>query len=157
MPLSTGSSRFGHWKANGAEPCRQLQQERMDRKRQPRWGERQSKINNEMVEYLLSKIESKLTSEGSLELKDQMTVDLPNKPAVSHQAISKKLYELLYAVNNVKAVPVHWNMRRFTIAASALLCIWLYILFKSVPSFVNHIVQHMPSCKREDDILLESF
>ena len=63
--------------------------------RQLRGGARRQKIDAEMVDYLVAKIQVKPTSTLK-ELKEQMKVDLPNKPVVTHQAISKKLDGLLY-------------------------------------------------------------
>ena len=74
--------------------------------RRPRGGARQPKIDGEMVDYLIGKIEAKPTST----LQDQMQVDMQNKPAVSHQAISKKLDGLLYTVKDIREVPIQWNI-----------------------------------------------
>ena len=79
--------------------------------RRPTGGRRNQKIDDEMIQYLIAKIESKPTSTLN-ELKQQMRVDLPNKPHVSHQAISKKLDGLLYTVKDVRSVPEQWNTPR---------------------------------------------
>lgn len=54
--------------------------------RQLRGGTRRQKIDAEMEDYLIGEIQVKPTSTLK-ELKEQM-IDLPDKPAVTHQAIS---------------------------------------------------------------------
>ena len=76
--------------------------------RLPRGGSRWKKINEEMVAYLRSKIEAKPTS-TLRELQEQMRTDLPTKPSVSYQAISKKLDGLFYTLKDVRGVPVQWS------------------------------------------------
>ena len=76
--------------------------------RQPRGGTQHQKIDAEMMDYLVGKIEVKPNSTLK-ELHEQMKVNLPNKPTVTYQAISKKLDGLFFTVKDIRTAPVQWN------------------------------------------------
>ncbi len=75
---------------------------------QARGGVRRIKIDVEMVEVLLAKLSIKPTVTLK-ELQELLTVEMPDKPHVSTQAISQKLDGLFYSLKNVRHVPMQWN------------------------------------------------
>lgn len=73
-----------------------------------RGGARNRKIDGEMTDYWIDKIEKKPTITLK-ELNDRVRIDLPDKPHVSHQAVSKAIDGRLYTVKLVRSVPTQWN------------------------------------------------
>ena len=86
----------------------------------PRGGAWQEKIDSQIVDYLMEKIKCKATSTLK-DLHDQMWVDMRGKPAVSYQAISKKLDGLMYTVKDIRGVPVQWNTLEIRWSSGSLL------------------------------------
>ncbi len=76
---------------------------------QARGGARNSKIDADMEAYLVRKVEAKPTMTLK-EMKEQMEIELPDKPPVSQQAISKHLDGQLITMKDVRPVPMQWNV-----------------------------------------------
>lgn len=71
----------------------------------PRGGARRLKIDEDMIQYLLTQVERKPTITLK-ELQECMRTDLPAKPRVTHQAISKRLDDLMYTLKDLRHVPM---------------------------------------------------
>lgn len=74
----------------------------------PRGGAHNRKIDEEMVVYWMEKIEIKTTITLK-ELVEQIRIDLPHKPHVTHQAASKTLDGRMYTIKDLRPVPAQWN------------------------------------------------
>ena len=65
-------------------------------------------IDNEMVQYLLNKVDYKSTI-ALQELNENMRIDLPNKPHVLHQALSKALDGHLISIKDVRSYTMEYS------------------------------------------------
>ena len=73
-------------------------------------GGSQKKVDNEMKELLVRKIEEK-PSITLAELKRKLQEELPLKPPVSLQTISRALDSEFISFKNVRSIPVQWNQQ----------------------------------------------
>ena len=74
----------------------------------PRGGRRHVKIDDEMVQYMVTEIECKPTI-TLMELNNGMRTANPDKPHVMTQAVSKRLDGELISLKDIRAVPVQWK------------------------------------------------